>query len=383
MKPTQLARACPIASTLALALLFAPRLAPAAVNDARARARGDAAIDQHYLAMDLKKAEAELKAAIALCARDKCSPGVVATLHRDLAVVYIAGKRKGPGEQQMRQALKLDPKLALNPDLTTEDVRSVFLAAGGVDTPAEPQPEAEVFELEEEVEVEVEPEVEFEAGKLGPHRVGGGLQLDSMLHRPTSEACTTGGAYFCYDDAGHRYGFRGEEPLSEEAGNEVKGGLALATVRVMASYDYHLLPTWMVGGRLGFAFNGAPVDDVADQQSFLPLHLEVRLSRLFTKTPFQKGSFTPYAGLAAGVAQVDSRVPVEVWVESQPPPEGTRYELKGYKKTGRSFVSLSLGSFFQISDELAPFAELTFMQMIPVTAQVFAVRAGATYRTDW
>ena len=371
-----------------MALALAPALAQAAVNDAKARARGDAAINEHYLAMNMKKAEAELKAAIALCTRDRCAPGVEATLRRDLALVYISGmKRKGPGMQELRKALKLDPKLVLNPDLTTDEMRAAFIEAGGVEasqeSESEPESEAEIVELEEEVDMEEEPEVEKGPGKLGPIWVGTGLQLDFMLHRPTSEACTTGGAYFCYNDREERYGFRGEERLSDVAGNEVKGGLAMATARIMASFDYQVLPNFMVGGRLGFALNGGPVDDVADQKSFLPLHLEVRLSRLLSKTPFKKGGFTPYVGFAAGVAQVDSKAPVEVWVESQPPPDGPRYELVGYKKSGRTFVSLSLGSFYQITEVVAPFVELTYMQMLPVTAQVFAARVGAAYRTDW
>src|SRR5690606_17119867 len=105
--------------------------ANAAGNDKAARARGDAAIDKHYLAMNMNEAEAELVAAIKMCARKKCSPAVEASLRRDLAMIYVAIKKQGPAKQQMEQALALDPALPLDPDLTTDELRKVYKQAGG------------------------------------------------------------------------------------------------------------------------------------------------------------------------------------------------------------------------------------------------------------
>src|SRR6187399_990159 len=100
-------------------------------NDKFARLRGDAAIDKHYLAMNMDLAESELTAAIQTCGGNKCSPEVEATLRRDLAMVYLAGKKTGPAEQQMKQALNLEPTLTLNPDLTTEQLRKLYVKSGG------------------------------------------------------------------------------------------------------------------------------------------------------------------------------------------------------------------------------------------------------------
>jgi hypothetical protein len=83
-------------------------------------------------------------------------------------------------------------------------------------------------------------------------------------------------------------------------------------------------------------------------------------------------------GIATGVAQVDSGVGIDVYQVDDP----QRYELTGYKKTGKGFVGLSGGSYYLIDENIAPFAELVFMQMLPVSAQVFALRVGAAYGFD-
>ena len=111
-------------------------------NDKFARLRGDAAIDKHYLAMNMDLAESELTAAIQTCGGNKCSPEVEATLRRDLAMVYVAGKKTRPAKEQMKQALRLDPALKLNPDLTTEELRKLYVQSGGGKAPAKAEPKA-------------------------------------------------------------------------------------------------------------------------------------------------------------------------------------------------------------------------------------------------
>lgn len=357
-------------------------------NDRAARARGDAAIDKHYLAMDMELAEAELTGAIGMCAGRKCSAPVEASLRRDLAMIYVAIKKTGPAKQQMKQAISLDPALKLNPDLTTDELRKIYQQAGGgkKQAPAAvaaPEPVAETVVLEEEpapgAEEEEEDEEE-ETGSGGPfkHWANGALQLDTLLHKQTKDACTTSGAYFCYTAEGERYGFRGEPALRADQGNKVDGGLALATIRLLVGYDYHLLPSLSVGGRLGVAFRGGPVDDTADKQGFFPVHFELRAQRLFSDTAYRAKAFTPYVGIATGMAQVDSGVAIDVYQVDNT----ERYELEGYKKAGKGFVGVSGGSYYLIDAKIAPFAELVFMQMLPVSAQVFALRIGVAYGVD-
>lgn len=367
-------------------------------NDKAARARADAAIDKHYLAMDMKLAESELTAAIKMCAGKKCSPAVEATLRRDLAMIYVAAKKKGPAKQQMQQAVALDPALQLDPDLTTDELRKIYKQAGGGKPasasakPAKPAKPgavsgvaAETVFLEEEPQGSMddsdpEEEEEEEPASGGPfkHWASGAFQLDTLWHKQTRDACTSADAYFCYNEDGHRYGFRGEPELQTEQGNKVDGGLALATMRVLLGYDYHLLPSLTVGGRLGVAFGAGPTDDDVDTQGFMPVHFEVRAQRVFGETPFRAKAFTPYVGLSTGMAQVDSGVAIEVYQVDNP----AKYELEGYKKAGKGFVGLSAGSYYLVDAKIAPFAELVFMQMLPVSAQVFALRVGAAYGLD-
>src|SRR5688500_4959444 len=184
-----------VGSALVATVVFIRGTAGAAAHNGQsASARGDAAIDKHYLAMDMDLAESELTAAIQQCGGNRCSPAVEATLRRDLAMVYLASKKKGPAKQQMTQGLKLDPTLQLNPDLTTEELRAVYLQAGGGKpapkaapkkaapkaAPVESSTAIEEVVLEEEEEP-VEDDGESEASAEGPHKhwASGALQLDT------------------------------------------------------------------------------------------------------------------------------------------------------------------------------------------------------------
>lgn len=368
----------PKAIVLVSILLGATPAFAAAPNDAKAQALGNTAINEHYLAMNLELAEAQLQAAIKLCQGNKCSPSVHARLRRDLAMVYLAGKKEALAKQQLKQAVTLDPGLRLDPDLTTDELRKAFVEVGGVDGPApapaaEPQQEAP---LEADADTEGQDDEQDEGVPSGLHWVSGALQFDTLLHKQTSEACSSGETYFCYTASGARYGYRGEAPLRIDYGDQVSGGIALATIRVLAGYDYHWFPAMTIGARVGFAFRGGPSDDIADSQSFLPLHLELRAQRLIGEHPFSMRKFTPYLGVQGGVAQVDSKKPIDVYTVGDTP---VHYELEGYRKTGKGFVGLSAGSFYRMDAKWAPFAELVFMQMLPVSAQVFALRLGAAY----
>ncbi len=80
-------------------------------------------------------------------------------------------------------------------------------------------------------------------------------------------------------------------------GGEFPGGIYVATVRALLSYDY-MVGRLSVGARVGWAFRGAPAH-------FSPFHIEARVAYSLRKDPF-KLSFRPYLGLAVGHAQVDA-----------------------------------------------------------------------------
>ncbi|XXT22082.1 hypothetical protein WME94_11035 [Sorangium sp. So ce429] len=90
--------------------------------------------------------------------------------------------------------------------------------------------------------------------------------------------------------------------------NDVNLGFALATLRVAIAYDRLLLDNLTVGGRVGFAAGGTS----GGGASFLPLHLEARAQYFLAARPFEQLGARPFVLAAAGVAQVDAEVDVEV-----------------------------------------------------------------------
>lgn len=109
-------------------------VANAAPKDAAATKLQRDAMDNDYLATNFAEAEKKLKSAIALCGGNKCSPAVLAKLHRDLGVVYIGGMNKrDDGKAEFAAAIAADASVALDKDLTTPDIQKAFdeAKAGG------------------------------------------------------------------------------------------------------------------------------------------------------------------------------------------------------------------------------------------------------------
>ncbi|MFO7180767.1 MAG: hypothetical protein DIU78_018845 [Pseudomonadota bacterium] len=99
---------------------------------------------------------------------------------------------------------------------------------------------------------------------------------------------------------GNRY--RGT-PNPRYAGDVESSAFSPSTMRVLLSYD-RAFGRLLAGGRLGFAFNGAP-------EGFLPIHLEGRVGYSLTNNPLTK-RLRPYLGIALGLAQVDTRSEVTI-----------------------------------------------------------------------
>ena len=96
-------------------------------NDQQARTLRNEAIQQDYLAMKFDDAVDKLQKALDLCAGDACTPSLIARLHRDLGVVYIAGLEENEeGKAEFISALNIDPTITLDKDLTSDRVEAVF-----------------------------------------------------------------------------------------------------------------------------------------------------------------------------------------------------------------------------------------------------------------
>lgn len=122
------------------ALLFVgiAALAVSHATPARAEPGDEAALElakkaiyTDYLGTKFEDAEKKLKQAIALCgAGADCSAKVKAQLHRDLGVVYVGGmNRVDEGRLEFTAALAADAAVALDSELTSPEIQTVFETA--------------------------------------------------------------------------------------------------------------------------------------------------------------------------------------------------------------------------------------------------------------
>jgi len=107
--------------------------APPGPRDKAALRIDEEALGKDYLETNFIKAEKKLQQAIRLCANKSCSPRVLAQLHRDLAVVHMAGLGKTEaGKADLKTALEIDPDLKLDPDYATSELKKAFDQIRGV-----------------------------------------------------------------------------------------------------------------------------------------------------------------------------------------------------------------------------------------------------------
>jgi hypothetical protein len=122
------------ASACAIGLVV--RAALAEPNDAPATKVRDDAIYTDYLATNYASAETKLRSALVLCkVPADCSPAVRARLLCDLGVVEFMLQRADDGRAQFAEALKEDPTLTLDADLSTPDLKREFAAVKGAAAP--------------------------------------------------------------------------------------------------------------------------------------------------------------------------------------------------------------------------------------------------------
>src|SRR6185503_8106844 len=138
-------------------------------------------------------------------------------------------------------------------------------------------------------------------------------------------------------------------------------GSALATTRILLSYDRAFTPNITAGVRVGYAFGGGPPAGQEPTQSvqdnnlnllkdrskgkggtaFLPIHAELRGTFWFL--PLNAKLFRAYAALGGGMAQVDARVSVperdcaDVLANPNPPAGQTYRDCSGDINKGRNF----------------------------------------------
>jgi hypothetical protein len=180
---------------------------------------------------------------------------------------------------------------------------------------------------------------------------------------------------------------------------KIDGGLAVATMRVMASYERLFGPLGLEG-RVGFAFNGGPTP--LNGSAFLPVHLEGR-AKYYLRGPkaFSEPGFRPWIHLGGGMAQIDTKVEVDIVDCSTPdkggttPPQfaadcraaatstlaranrGSLQHLTAVKQLGRGFGTVGGGVMYAIAPNHGPVLSVNLM--VPFPAVSFVIEPSLGY----
>lgn len=172
--------------------------------------------------------------------------------------------------------------------------------------------------------------------------------------------------YRCYAREGYV-----PEPVYGPAGNEISGGIGVATTRVLLGYDHRVGANLLLGVRAGYAFGGPPRD-------FLPLHAEVRGAWYFGAEPFTRQGLRPYVSGAVGLAQLAGRVPLQVYVDEAAYVDEHPVEVDAWRTAGNGFAALGFGLAARVGGG-ALSAELRALQLFGTSASALSLGLGYAY----
>jgi hypothetical protein len=165
-------------------------------------------------------------------------------------------------------------------------------------------------------------------------------------------------------------------PIFAGSGNQLQGGVGLATKRVLVGCERLLGENVTLGARVGFTFGNSPTATSGSGKAFLPFHAELRGSYWFGDAPFKSGGVRGYAGLAAGLAEVDGHVTVEYYQDMAGYTSGAKGKLDAWRKTGNGFAGLHLGLAYGIGTQQQLLLELRLLQMLGAGATGGALSLG-------
>jgi hypothetical protein len=179
-------------------------------------------------------------------------------------------------------------------------------------------------------------------------------------------------------------------------GTDVASGVSVGTLRVLLGYDRAVSDRVSLGGRLGYAFGGAP--KTLDGEDFLPVHIEARLA--YWPKGLWAAGLRPYVAFGAGLAEVDlkkSKLPVrdcseeatrplfldciaavDAYAPENDPALPTR-RLDAYRKLGDAFVSAGAGLQWPLGDRAALQVNLNALLMLPAVGVVIQPSIGVAY----
>jgi hypothetical protein len=398
-----------VAFALAAGLLAAPARA-GAPKDAQAENAIAEALEVDFLETKFDKAEQRLRGAIDACGESDCTPAIKAKAYAALGSVLAGGKKQlEDAREAFVQALMLDKTVQLDPDIASTEVKFAFEQAQKqlkLDKKPEKPVEKPVEKPKPTRAVQCIDDNECNAGLacVGGECVERAAQPPKAEEKSRknwitlsfapdvsvvsgSDVCTQdnqNNAHFvCLRQDGSRYAGR---PTLGNADN-IKTGPALSTVRVLLTYERVVADNFGLGARLGAAFNGATQGGA----SFLPLHLEGRVSYSIGKKPYDGRGVRPFFFLSGGLAQVDTRVDVQVLEDgaacgpvvngnctknSGDRKEPQKQTLSAYKQAGMGFAGGGFGLAYHPVAGLAFNVGLRASATFPVATFVLAPEAG-------
>jgi len=213
-----------------------------------------------------------------------------------------------------------------------------------------------------------------EAGEGGPFAanwISIGIQQDVLFLQSDTAACTGDNSYTCFQEDSDE--FYAEIPF-DGGGNEISGGPARATLRVMAGYDRIIGSNLGVGVRLGYAFGGGP--KAPDGEKFLPFHAEGRVTYFFGTRPLARKGLRPFVHLSGGLAQVDAKVAVIAYQDEAAFQTDNQLKLDAWRKSGTSFIGIGGGLMYAITPATGPYLDVRGMQMLGVTGTSISPQLG-------
>jgi hypothetical protein len=129
-----------------------------------------------------------------------------------------------------------------------------------------------------------------------------------------------------------------------------------------------------VGGRLGFALGGGP--QRPSGASFMPVHVEARAAYWFGNDPFSRSGFRFFVLAAAGMAEVDAKVSVDVYASATAYRNGSSQDENAWKKAGLGFAALGGGTMFALTPSMGIVLEARILEMFPTSATGGSLQLG-------